>query len=469
MIAITINSVARDDIVQDSIRYSKKLSKSPATLRFSILTNESLPTVGQSITVTVDGEALFAGTITERTDFTEQGLVTAHNFICMDGYYELDRRLVVKSYQSTTLGDVVTDIITNYTTGFTVNVPDTTPTVRSVKFNYEQPSQCLQKLANAAGWDWDVDSNNVVSFYEPLSLVAPFEVNDDDGNIQHRSLRFDRDILELANVVYIRGGEYEDEILEADAVDKYKANGTDNTFPLVYRYGNVQVTLNGTLQNVGVDFIDDPSDFDCLYNFQEKMVRFPDGTLQEDDVVVVFGDAKVPLLIEAQDTESVETYGAREYIDIDTSITSIEEAELLASSRLDQKRDGSKEGEFRTLETGFKVGQAVTVNSALFGVNEEYKVNRVSAQMYDHENLIYTIEFIKSGETDFIDMLIGLLGREKRNITIADNEVLQRLRKLSDSFGFSDEIVQVIKTTGPYKYGTASSGTVGKYGFSTYS
>lgn len=471
MITITINSVDRTgDVATNSVRYSKTLSKSPATFQFGMRGNKTpLPTVGQSIVVANSGTAIFKGTITERVDRIEQGLVKGYTFMCMDGYFELDRRLVVKAYQNTTLGDVVTDIINNYTTGFTLNIPATTPSVNTVKFNYEQPSQCIQKLVNAAGWDWNVSATDVVSIFEPMSSTAPTVVNDDNGSIQYGTLQFERDILELANVVYIRGGEYEDPISEADSIDKYEANGVDNTFPLVYRYGAVQVTVNGTAQDVGKDFIDEAADHDCLYNFNEKLVRFPDGTLSSGDIVRVFGNAKVPLIIQAEDSESVEEYGRREYIDINKSITSIEEAELLATSRLDQKREGAKDGEFETLMDGWEVGQAVTINSTKFGVNDTYKVNRVAASLHDHENFIYSIEFIKSGQTDLVDMLIGLLGREKDNITISDAEVLQKLRKVTDTFGFDDEIVSVTKTIGPYKYGTAATGTVGKYGFSTYS
>jgi hypothetical protein len=102
------------------------------------------------------------------------------------------------------------------------------------------------------------------------------------------------------------------------------------------------------------------------------------------------------------------------------------------------------------------------------GITDTFKVNKVTAKMHDHENFVFTIEYIKSGQTTFTDMLVGLIGRSTENITIADNEVLQKLKTISDAFGLTDEIVSITSTTGPYGYGTVTTKTEGKYGFSTF-
>lgn len=60
------------------------------------------------------------------------------------------------------IGDIATfaDLISTYTTGFTTtNVPASTPAVASAKFNYEQITRSIAKIANAVGWDWYVDYN----------------------------------------------------------------------------------------------------------------------------------------------------------------------------------------------------------------------------------------------------------------------------------------------------------------------
>jgi hypothetical protein len=66
--------------------------------------------------------------------------------------------------------------------------------------------------------------------------------------------------------------------------------------------------------------------------------------------------------------------------------------------------------------------------------------------------------------------MVALLGRDRKNIVISDDEVVQRLLKFTDSFGIGDEITETTKTVGPYRYAPVTGGhTVAKYNFSTYS
>lgn len=468
-IVIEIATVDRtSDISQQSIKYKQSLSKAPATFSFKIEGNKTMPNMGDAILVKQDGSNFFRGTITDKNEDMRGGKRVSYSFMCMDGYYELDRKLVIKAYNNTDVSAVVTDIVNTFTSGFTLDIPASTPSVKTVRFNYEQPSRCIQKLMNTVGWDWYIDQENVVHIFAPETNTAPFEITDTAGKHIMGSLNLDQNINELKNIVYIRGGEYEDPIAEGDAVDLYKANGTDNTFPLVYRYGSTQVTVDNVAQTVGVDYLDDPVSFDCLYNFQEKLVRFPDGTLADGEVVRVFGDAKVPLIVQAQDDDSVLAFGEREALEINKSINSIEEAEVLGSALLDQWKEGAKSGGFDSYEKGWVVGQTLTVNSTLMGINEEFKINRVSATMRDSDSFKFKVDFIKSGQTTFTDLLIGLIGRDTDNITIADNEVLQKLKSIVDTFGLTDEIVSITSTTGPYGWGPVTTKTEAKWGFFTW-
>tara|TARA_R100001143_G_scaffold63549_1_gene71782 strand:- start:8933 stop:10462 length:1530 start_codon:yes stop_codon:yes gene_type:complete len=505
--------------------------------------NKTLPITGQEVVVTEDGTDIFKGTIIERADSLLGGqMVPRYFFTCMDGFYEMDRQLVTKAYNNTDAVTVVDDIVTNFMSGFTLNAPTTSPTINTARFNYEQPSRCLTKIAQSIGWDWYVDASSVVHFFPESDLVAPVDIEDDNGTLEYRSLRFDQNVTELRNRVFVRGGRYSDAISSADAVDKYEANGIDQTFPLVYRYENVEITVNDVDQEVGVDYInqmidgeatlangtttsttadklvDSGASFtgtvnigdqvknitddtyaivtavdsnstlslnrdimvsgdeyeirerlkDCLYNFQEKLVRFPEGTLVANDVCRVFGDAQIPLIVQAEDPDSIATYGIREGIEIDKSIDSIEEAELLAYARVDQWKEGAREGSFISRETGWIVGQTVTINSTKFNVDTTYKVNKVRGSINGHDQFIYKIDFLKSGQTTFTDIIIGLIGKSREEIEISPNEVLQRFRKVSDAFSFSDEVVSKTSDSPPYHYGPVTTGNEARYNFSTY-
>jgi hypothetical protein len=546
-LVLTINSVNRTlDIEQESLSPEMTLTKAPAILEFFIKgTKSNIPTLGQTVLLSEDGENIFRGTITERLDTVLAGqMVPGYLFTCTDGFYEMDRRLVQKAYSNTTATAVAQDIVDNFMTGFTLDAPTTSPLINTARFNYEQPSRCLTKLANEVGWDWYVDADNVIHFFPESNEVAPFEITDDNGNLEFRTLEFEQNVTELRNRVYVRGGQYSDPISEDFAIDLYEANGVDQTFPLVYRYENVQVSVNKVAQSVGVDFIDQsigdsrssgtadslsanqlidstatfqtdgvaPGDqvhnttddsyaivvsvdseteltlnrdifddgneeyqvrerlLDCLYNFQEKLVRFPDGTLVQNDVCRVFGDAKIPLVVQAEDPDSIDRYGVREGIEIDSTIDSIAEAELLAFARVDQWKEGSREGTFKTRRKGLRVGQTIRINSAKFGVDDTYKINKIRGSMNGHDELIYDIDFLKSGQTTFTDIVVGLIGRSREGIEISPNEVIQRFRKVEEAFSMADEIVETSFTTGPYFYGPTTGGNEeARYSFSTYS
>jgi hypothetical protein len=473
MIAILINSVDRSsEIENDSVIFQQSVTKEPSTLSFNIKKSSSktIPVLGDEVLLQEDGDNIFKGTITERKEVIIDGLLIAFEFGCKDGLHDFDRQLVKKAYNGVDAVSVAQDIVDSFTSGFTLDAPASGPVIDTIRFNYEQPSKAMQALCDAIGWDWYIDADDVVHFFAAGAELAPFSITDDNGKAAFGSLEFDGNILELKNVVYVRGGEYEDAVSESDALDKYIADGTQVTFNLGYRYNNVEVSVNGSAKTVGVDFIDDPADFDCLYNYQEKLIRFRDDNKPTSgQTVKVFGNALIPLIVQAQDDASIAAYGRFEGIQIDQSINSIAEAESVASELLSKWSAGSYEGKFRTLEKGLRAGQYITINSTLREVNDSFKINQITGKMKGYDRFEYSVQFIKSGQVTFTDMMVGLLSLQKKNITISDDEVIQRLTKMSDAVGIADELVSITKTSPPYKYGAVSPGnTVGKYGFSTY-
>lgn len=469
MITVTINSVDRtNDIAKFSLQLLQRLSKEPAVVKFSIVGKKTMPELGDQVTITEDSVAIFTGTITERHATSNGNVMVGYSFVCVDGYYEFDRKLIKKAYQNQTLGEIAQGIIDESGSSITLSVTSPSPTIKTARFNYEQPSRCIQKLANQVGWDWYIDSSNVLHLFPEDTTPAPFEIEDNNGTVIANSLEFNSNITELQNVVWVRGGEYEDPIEEENAVDVYVADGEQKAFPLVYRYSEVQITLDDVAQSVGVDYLGKAEDYDCLYNYQEKLVKFPDGTLTGGEVVKVYGNAKVPLIVQAQDDDSVTAYGIREGVEINKSIDSIQEAEMLADTLLDKWREGSMEGSFRTRETGLRVGQTIHITSDRFGIDAKYKVNRITGAIKQHGEFEYTVEFITSGQTTLTDILVNLLGRDNQNIEISPDEVIQRFKKLNDAFGIGDEIVEMTKNAPPYHYGPVTTGNEARYNFATY-
>jgi hypothetical protein len=461
-LVLKINTVDRSSWVDwKSVTKDEGLTKEPDTLAFNIkeTPSKTIPAVGATVQLLEDAVKIFEGTIVDRRSLVIGGVLKGYSFVCKDLVHEFDKTLVSKAYNNEAIDDIVADIVSTFTSGFTTaNVETGLPTIDSVRFNYEQPSKCLQKLADLIGYDWYIDYDGDIHFFNVSNNAAPFDVEDDNGKVISDSLNFDQNIIELRNSVIIRGGEYLNNLTDTTTPDLYEADGNQRVFTQIYRYSNVEVTVAGVAKTVGIDNIDNPASFDCLYNYTEKAIKFPEASKPTaGQIVKVFGDAHIPLIAKVRDQISISTYGEYQGLIVDKTIESIDEAHTRAKAELTKWADGAYSGGFRTTQTGLKTGQYIRVNSALFGVDSYFKINRITARANNYGTLEYTVKFLASGELTFADIMVGLLSKDRQNISVADDEVIQRLEVFPETVTLVETSVTATKTSPPYKWGVAAN------------
>lgn len=467
-LVLKVNTVDRTNHVKwDTLVKTEVLSKEVDRLEFQIIKTPSktIPNVNDEVVLEEDTVKVFGGVITERNEVIKGGLLVAYDIRCKDYSQYLDRKVVVKSYASTTARSIVLDLISTYTSGFTTtNVPATTPTVGSIKFNYEQVTRCLTQLADQIGWDWYVDHNKDIHFFDSENLSAPFELNDTADTFEWESLEVNKTITQIKNSVFVRGGEYKKTILEASAQDIFVADGTQRVFPLSYKYDNITVKDNSTVNTIGTDQQTNPASVDVLYNFNEKFIKY--GTAPTSGhTIKVFGDAYIPIIAQVRDQISITTYGEYQAAVVDKSITSINEAQTRAQTELKKYSESVYEAAFKTIHTGLKVGQRIRVNSSIRSIDKYFKINKIIGKVRDGNSMIYSVYLIASGQVSFVDIMVDLLNKDKKNIVIATNEVLQRLEIFSEEAIVADSI-SGSHTSGPYKWGPDANAL--KWGFGTW-
>ncbi len=447
------------------------LTKEPDTLSFQMkeIDPTVIPNLGDEVNVQKDGETIFGGIIVETSAVIIGGILIGHKIDCKDFMHTFDRQLVIKSYENQTVRDIILDIVANFTTGFTTNnVPTDTPTVSSIRFNYEAPTKAIQKLVDLVNWDWYIDYEKDVNLLSVGEDTAPFEVNDTNGKINWPSLEINRNILDLRNSVIIRGGEFDSAISEANAVDNYEADGVRRSFNLALKYSNISVKLNGAAQTVGIDNITDPTTVDVLYNFTEKTLKWPETSKPSaGDDIVVFGDAKIPLIAKVRDQISINTYGEYQDVKIDKTIISVNQAESVGKSTLIDWADGLYEVRFTTNTDGLRTGQVIRINSVLRGIDKSLKINRIVVRTRSNDSFEYDVFCIASGETTFIDIMVGLLGQDKINVDINSDEVLQRLETFLEQLDIVESVTP-IKQIPPYTWGPGGSNDF-EWNFATWS
>jgi hypothetical protein len=467
--SVTINIATTDrssDIDYKSIIYAQGLTKEPDTLEFSMLkkTGRSMPDLSDVVELYLGATKIFAGKIVEKDEQVVGGLLQRHVFRCKDYSFDLDRKLVAKSYENQTAEAIIDDIISTFTSGFTsTGVASGTPTISSIRFNYEPVSKCLQRIADIIGWDWYVDETKNIQFFDEVTNSAPYEIDDTQGNSVFSSLNFRRNILELRNSIYLVGGEYKFTYGAGDTPDIYEADGTQRVFSCIYKYSDVSVTVAGVAQTVGTDQLHDPADYDCLYNFAEKAVKFPDGTKPTSgQEVKIYGDAHIRLITQIKDHSSVTTYGEYQDLKNEPEIISIDEAFSFGKAQLLKWLDGSYEGSFRTSTTGWRTGQQVRINSDEFGIDKYFKINRIDARMRTPTEMEFVCYFIASGEIGFTDMMVGLLSQGKK-LVVTDSQIIKRLQTFSEPINVVEGLTPV-KSSGPYNWGPDANELVWGFG-----
>ncbi len=240
----------------------------------------------------------------------------------------------------------------------------------------------------------------------------------------------------------------------------------NKTFQLAYRYDNITVKKNGEVQTIGTDQQTDPDTVDLLYNFNEKFIKFTE-TPASGDTIVVYVNAYIPIIAQVRDQVSIAAYGEFQHAVVDKSITSVTEAETRARAELKKYAESVYEARFKTTKKGLRTGQKIILSSIIRGITKSFKINRIIGKARGSDHMEYEVFMIASGEITFTDIMVDLLTKDKKNITIAANEVLQRFERFVEEMDLSDTLEALAKTSPPYKWGPDTN--VGKWSFFTWS
>lgn len=397
------------------------------------------PAVGNEITVLDGSTKIFAGVIVTVSESIE-GALLKYSVQCKDWTHYLDRVLVAEVFTAQTVNQIISFINTNYLTGFTISHVSCAITVNTITFNRLPVSKCLDILAQQVNYSWYPDYDKDLHFFAKNSEAAPFSLTDTNGNYINSSLNLTDDISQMRNRVLIRGGE----MIGSSQTKNLTGDGTNKTFPLGFKFATLPtVTVGGASKTVGVEFIDKDTDYDCLWNFNEKYLRFPTAPAGSAAIVAT-GTPLIPILVQVQDDASITQYGAYEFTDTNKTIASKEEAKQYAISQLDAYAAKVQEGNFETYQSGLRSGQIITIQSDLRGISSTgFLIQRVSLSMRTPTDGTWTVELATLRTMGIIAFLQQLLLDQNQQITVASSEVLEK-------YYLDNQNVQVTEEIGLY-------------------
>lgn len=353
---------------------------------------------------------LFGGYIVRIDRQTSQGHVVSYGCTLKNYAHLLDRKNVNKNYVGLTAISIIQDIVANYAGAgiTTVNVdPDPELSVTGVSFNNIPPSQAIQKLADLLGYEWYVDENKDIHFFEKLSEVAPFALDDTGGKYLFESLKLADDFTQLRNSILVEGG---DELSTVTNTDNFVGDGIQHTFPLSRSYSGLALKLNGVTKTVGVQNIDAFADHDSLYDFNLHTLYF-DPSVPPGAGVAISVTARYyfPIVIRHREATSIGLYGEREFFIQDKSIRSRSDAVERALAELSAYARQIKDGGFQTYLQGLKPGQKITISSEVDAFTNDFIIQRMQGALLSPTRMIWKVDVVSVKAYELIDLLSQII------------------------------------------------------------
>jgi hypothetical protein len=400
-VTITVAGIDRtSDIQHNSFNIQQILTYQEDTIDFTVKSGGK-PSNGQEIVVTSGTTRIFAGIIDGVKADEQPGGIRRWNCTARDYTYQFNAKLVADIWENVSASDIVEDIIDRYTTGFTkTGVDSGAPNVEWIFFDYEKPAECLKKLAEYVGWEWYIDYNRNVQFFDPATRNTPAPLTVEDGN-DVRKWKHNVDEQGLVNRVYVLGGS----MLSDPTTFEFKADGVQTVFPLAHKPHKLSMAIGGApvvSGKLGVENLnEDDGTYDYLMNYQEKYVRNGLGTsiIAAGTTVAFTYQYDIPVITMVEDLESQAAVaavqggdGVYEHKIKDDSLTTLEAAEAAGQAYLKEHANPRVIGSFATAQPGWEPGQILTVDSASRGISGTFTVQKVKISTYG-TGLLYTIEY----------------------------------------------------------------------------
>lgn len=426
MFTVTVDSIDRtDQIVKGSLEINDVLTSQVDDATFQIKNKSWKPQKGDEVLIEFDGTLEFGGRVVEVE--ASDRIFAELTVTCQDWSVDLDRKKIAAVYRDMTAKEIIEDIVSTINTELgtsftTTNVQDTVVFTKVV-FNYLEGSKCIEELADALNWHWYIDPEKDIHFFPKGAETASFEVNDTSDDVIRETLDLVDGFSELRNVVIIRGGEFEG----SERTESYISDGEQTTVPLAYKFASLPTVLVDSVEiTVGVENLDNAAleaeEIDAVWDYTQKYLRFKTAVTSGFEIETT-GTPLFPLIMPIEDPASIALYGRKEHVIIDKSITSIDLAIERGISELQAYAQGVQHGAFQTYTHGLKSGQAIVVDSTKLGISETYIIRSVRMNEHGNAGAIYEIELANSRILGIIELLQDLLLRERKELSINENEV----------------------------------------------
>ncbi len=337
---------------------------------------------------------IFGGTVQKPKKLHTKGIdKKIYSVPAVDWTFMLNRRKVYKRYTALNLHQIVVDIITNFTTGFTTtNVKSPSPNIPEIEFSGETVAQALTRACGMAenGWDWYPDPNRDIHCFDEEAVTNPHSLI--PTNLDFWALNHDADWSQIRTRVYVQGG-------GSVTTASVAANSTEIPVETAVWYSSTggQVQFNGQIINY-------------TGKTATSLTGIPSSGPGSITHTIAQG-SNINIRVMAEDTAAQvaaalaagEGDGIHEYNITDQRL-SIAGANARAVAELSLFKDPIIQGSYQTFERNIRSGATLTINlpGRLVGT---FKITKVISELVALGRIRKTVFFSSALPQDFYALL----------------------------------------------------------------
>lgn len=469
-LSILVNGVERKTEIEfQSVRKQDNLNNSADIFEFESTYHAGQtwrPVVNQEVQFFINSIKEFGGVIVEIEEMYDGPGILRYRAVAKDYSHHFDRLLVTERFENMTVQDIVLELLVKYAPTFTgLGVEGALIDVEAATFDRMPLTDVINQLASQNNYSWYIDYDKDLHFFDVNDELSPFNLTDTSANYIYDTLQFTTDFTQIRNRILFKGGDAETNV----RTETLSGTGTKEEFVLAYKYAELPtVEVGGTPQTVGIDNLDDEADFDCLWSYQQKYLKFSTGHIPAagTDNIEVTGIPLLPLNVRVSDSTSIAAYGPFEYFKEEQRVSKKEDLLVFANAELQAYKDPLREGSFETQVQGLRSGQTINVNSALRGINEDFLIQSVETTLLSQDSAVYRVE-LATLKTLRLTQLFQSLFR-KKNVDIDSLESLFSFLQYTDTFSITDSHTIDVLSSPPYRYGPTGMATAGTWNKSTW-
>ena len=173
-------------------------------------------------------------------------------------------------------------------------------------------------------------------------------------------------------------------------------------------------------------------DFDVLYNFVEKVLKFNTAPTLATSIVWN-GKPYFPVIALYKDNASISVYGETQHIIEDKTIKTIAGAQQRAQQEILEWSNEALEATYTTYSSGLHAGQTQNISSILRGLDEDYLIKSITARSRGPDSFEYRVSLVTTKTMTLLYFLQALITKDEKDIVINEDEVLNKIEAINET------------------------------------